>query len=165
MSKGFLVVEMLKMFGFGEGDMPIPFETHFDYMRRIRKDLSAKKHRDMLYYLSKQGLIKSKTVHKKKLISLTKKGVLKILYMKASEETTGPRIDGLKQLIIFDIPEYPLVRNKRDVLRRILKKLEFKKLQASVYYRDKPLPLEARQYLKESGLNKFIISLLAKFED
>lgn len=165
MSRGFLVVEMLKSLGLSNDDKPIPFETHFDYMRRIRKDLSAKKHRDMLYYLKRQGLIKSKTLHNKKLVSLTKKGALKILLTKASKGTIESRSDGLLQLIIFDIPENPLARNKRDVLRRILKKLQFKKLQASVYYRDKPIPQEAKQYLKESGLNRFIISLLAKFED
>ncbi len=55
---------------------------------------------------------------------------------------------------MFDIPESS--KSKRSLLRRLLKKNNFCKLQASVYINPYPLNREAVEYLKETGLIEYI---------
>jgi phenylacetic acid degradation operon negative regulatory protein len=72
--------------------------------------------------------------------------------------------DGKWRMVIFDIPEES--RDKRDLLRLLLKRQGFIKLQASVFVNPYSLNSEALNYLKKSGLMKFIrIARVEKFDD
>ena len=62
--------------------------------------------------------------------------------------------DGKWRMVIFDIPEE--ASNERDQLRRLLLLNNFCKLQASVYISPHPINREAIDYLKETGLIKYI---------
>jgi CRISPR-associated endonuclease Cas2 len=55
---------------------------------------------------------------------------------------------------MFDIPEDH--RDKRDKLRRLLKRNNFIKLQASVFISPYALNKQAVEYLKETGLDEYI---------
>ena len=55
---------------------------------------------------------------------------------------------------MFDIPKG--TRGQRDKLRRLLKKADFFKLQASVYITPHPLNRDAVSYLKSTGLIGYI---------
>jgi CRISPR-associated endonuclease Cas2 len=57
-------------------------------------------------------------------------------------------------MVIFDIPEN--ASRERDQLRRLLLLNDFKKLQASVYISPYQINREAINYLKETGLIKYI---------
>jgi CRISPR/Cas system-associated endoribonuclease Cas2 len=59
-------------------------------------------------------------------ISITNKGEIKLL-----ESSIGNVIDGKWRIVSFDIPES--LRNKRNSLRRIIKKLGFKQIQKSLW--------------------------------
>ena len=90
----------------------------------------------------------------KRFIKLTQNGQIEALLAKA-KLVQKPKIwDGKWRLIVFDIPESS--REKRDLLRMLLKKNNFYKLQASVFISPYPLNREAIQYLRETKLNEFI---------
>jgi DNA-binding transcriptional regulator PaaX len=57
-------------------------------------------------------------------------------------------------MVIFDIPQD--ASKERDQLRRLLLINDFCKLQASVYISPYPINREAIDYLKETGLIKYI---------
>ncbi|MEK7161155.1 MAG: CRISPR-associated endonuclease Cas2, partial [Patescibacteria group bacterium] len=62
--------------------------------------------------------------------------------------------DGQWRMVIFDIPED--FREKRDLLRSLLKRNQFIKLQASVFISPYALNREAIEYLNISGLKRYI---------
>lgn len=87
-------------------------------------------------------------------IKLTRSGQLEALLVKARLAEKPKKWDGKWRMVIFDIPEDS--HEKRDFLRYLLKKNNFKKLQASVFINPYPLNREAVSYLKETGLIHFI---------
>lgn len=106
------------------------------------------------YYLMKKGWIKLVDKDNERFIRLTKHGQLEALLAKARLPEKPDKWDGKWRLIIFDIPEDS--HDKRDFFRHLLKRNNFKKLQASVFVNPYPLNREAVAYLKETGLIKFI---------
>jgi phenylacetic acid degradation operon negative regulatory protein len=75
------------------------------------------------------------------------------LVHKARLPEKGPW-DGKWRLFMFDIPED--YKEKRNILRKLLKANGFYKLQASVYINPHPLNREAIRFLKEKKLNQYI---------
>ncbi len=85
---------------------------------------------DTLYRLKKQGSIKEISKNGRHFLKLTSKGQLELLIQKAGIEKNSDW-DGQWRILIFDIPED--CNAKRDSLRRLLKRNNFIKLQASVF--------------------------------
>src|ERR1700682_3536619 len=83
-----------------------------------------------LYRLWKKGWIKYVDKEGERFLKLTRHGEIEALLIKTY---FPPQMewDGKWRMFIFDIPES--AKEKRDVLRKLLKKNSFKKLQASVY--------------------------------
>ena len=108
---------------------------------------------DTLYRLKKQGCIKEISKNGKKFLLLTSKGQLELLMRKAGIEKEKDW-DGQWRILIFDIPED--CREKRNGLRRLLKRNNFVKLQASVFVSPYSLNREAISYLKQTGLINYI---------
>ncbi len=130
--------------------------NNFDGLSRYiekRHGNSKKYFSSSVYRLKQQGLIRVISKESKKFIELTEKGQLKVLLSKVKLEK-DPAWDGKWRLIIFDIPEDAKIQ--RDKLRALLKKIEFKKLQASVYISPFALNRESIIYLKETRLIEFI---------
>lgn len=113
-----------------------------------------------MYALIKNGYIKYENKNTKRFIKITKKGELEALFAKAILPI-AQKWDGKWRLVIFDIPEE--TREKRDQLRFLLKKNNFKMLQASVFISPYALNREALIYLKQTGLIDYIRIL--KVED
>jgi phenylacetic acid degradation operon negative regulatory protein len=84
---------------------------------------------------------------------LTKKGELEALLAKAYLPVKQPW-DGKWRMVMFDILEES--KKQRHKLRVLLKAGNFKKLQGSVYINPYPLNREAVDYLKMSGLIKYV---------
>lgn len=130
----------------------MPFETPYGWVKRQR-GFTKKGYSSMLWSLRKRGVVKILSKNGQKFLQITSKGHLEALLSKAG--ISKPlKWDGKWRLFMFDIPEdYKL---KRDKIRRLLKKNNFYKLQASVFISPYPLNREAIQYLKETGLISFI---------
>ena len=115
---------------------------------------SYQKYRQAAYYMRRRGYIKiSTTKSGQKFLQLTHKGQLELFVAKAWLPKKQSW-DGKWRMIMFDIPRE--ANNKRDKLRRLLKTVNFFKLQASVYLTPYPLNREAITYLKSSGLIGYI---------
>ena len=106
------------------------------------------------YYLAQKGLIKYVDKNNERFVKLTRKGQLEALLSKARLQGEKQKWDGKWRVIIFDIPEDS--RDKRDFFRSLLKKNNFKRLQASVFISPYPLCREAILYLKETKLIEYI---------
>ena len=129
---------------------PIP---HTEAWRYEQIYGSRKKFLNGASYLKRRGFVKTVTKQGKHFLQLTAKGELEILMQKAGIEKTK-KWDGKWRLVVFDIPED--ANSKRDLLRRLLKRNQFTKLQASVFISPYPLNREAVGYLKQSGLISYI---------
>jgi CRISPR-associated endonuclease Cas2 len=136
------------------GMLPLPFETPYDWARRLRT-IEPKSYYDQLFQLQRQGKVAVTQQADKKFIQLTRKGELAILLLKAGVQKQDIW-DGKWRLVIFDIPADRLSNKKRDQLRRLLIKHNFYKLQASVFVNPYPFNHEAVRYLQDSKLIKYI---------
>lgn len=137
--------------------LPRDFETPYAHARRLR-GMSYKTYYNSVRQLEGQGDVKltykkSSAGKKKVFIQLTPKGNLKVLLTKAKIQKQS-RWDGKWRLVIFDIPEQ--TRTLRNKFRQLLKKNKFYKLQHSVFIHPYPFNREAIEYLKQTGLIKYI---------
>ncbi len=132
--------------------LPRPFETPYQHLRRAGI-ISHKRYYDTVYQLEKRGAVKKIVIKGKPYLQLTKKGRLEALFEKA-DFGKKRAWDGKWRIIMFDIPES--ARAQRTILRRLLRKHDFFKLQASVFIHPYALNREAVAYLRESGLIEYI---------
>jgi len=132
--------------------IPRPFETKYTWANRL-KHLNRKSYNNALYKMKKRGVVKEISKDGKKILKLTQKGELEILLAKA-KLPRPKKWDKKWRLLVYDIPED--AKEKRHLLRSLLKKNNFYKLQASVFINPYPLNREAITYLQKTGLSAFI---------
>jgi DNA-binding transcriptional regulator PaaX len=133
-------------------DLASDFVAFRDVLKGIdyKKDDSAYV---MAYRLQQRGWIKWVSKDGQKFLKLTKKGQIEALLAKA-RMPKPQKWDGKWRLVVFDIPED--AADKRVLLRSLLIKSGFIKLQASVYISPYPINREAIQYLEETKLIEYI---------
>jgi len=144
------------------GEMvPRPFESPYEHMRRLRRAARGiPEPKKWEYNRAIRQLVERKQViisreEGKVFIQLTQKGKLNALFKRLSHvKSKGSKWDGKWRLMIWDIPETS--RKQRDAVRWFVKSLGFYQLQRSVFILPSELPIDAVNYLEESGLNKFI---------
>ena len=151
-ARGTLLSEFLTAFGEASGFFEWPIE-YSEAWRRKQLTRAKRKYYPVVYRAKKAGLVKEISKNGKKFLQLTAKGELEKLVV-LMNVVRQPNWDGKWRMVIFDIPEN--AREKRDVLRRILKKFGFAKLQGSVFINPYPLNREAVGYLSRSGLMPYI---------
>lgn len=106
---------------------PDLFRLKKEYARkRAEKNFSQ-----FVYYLKKRGYITTKLVGNANGVMLTKKGREKVLRVKWLAAKNKKRPDRKWIMLIFDIPEQK--KTTREVLRSILLRLGYEKLQQSVW--------------------------------
>lgn len=132
--------------------LPIPFETPYQWSKRTL-NCSRQNYYANIFNLTKRGALKTISKNGKKFIQLTQKGQLEVLLAKAKIEQ-AKKWDGKWRVIIYDIPED--ARPQRNIFRALLKQNNFIKLQASVFISPYALNRDAIEYLKVSGLIKYI---------
>ncbi|MCL5666647.1 MAG: hypothetical protein M1383_02655 [Patescibacteria group bacterium] len=149
---GTLSSEFLKAVGEATGlfRWPLEYSASWRYEQLYG---SRKKFQNTVSSLKRQGFIKMIRKRDEKFIKLTSKGELELLIQKAGVKKID-KWDGKWRLLIFDIPEK--AREKRDLLRGLLKRNNFAKLQASVFVSPYPLNREAVTYIKTVGLVDYI---------
>lgn len=143
------------------GDLARPF---IDRRVLVRKMLYGNTRRNTfdvtIYRLYQRGWIKFEDKNGKRFLKLTKNGQIEALLAKARM----PEIvawDGKWRILFFDIPES--TKESRNLLRGLLKRAGFRKLQASAYISPYPLNREAINYLKQTHLIEYI--RIAKVEE
>ncbi len=135
--------------------LPRPFEHKTAYVKRIFKgQVAYSAYWSAVQRLERLGLVIEKEDDNGNIVfALTEKGRLEALFEKAKIQKQEPW-DGKWRLMIFDIPEK--ARHQRRLLRYLLRKNQFVKLQESVFISPYALNVEAIAYLKETGLNVYI---------
>jgi len=137
--------------------LPRPFESKMGYYKRLFSGkVPYRTFASALNSLERRGIIKIyQDSAGDKFVKLTHKGQLETLLIKATQGiSSDQKWDGKWRLIIFDIPED--ARDKRDEFRWLLKRNNFKMLQASVFVNPYPLNREAVRYLQEARLMSYI---------
>ncbi len=142
--------------------LSVAFISPYEWRRRVLHGGSYSSYRNTVYQLKKRGAIKVITKEGKKFLQLTKKGEMEVLLAKA-KLPANEKWDGKWRLIIFDIPE--AAKHLRNKFRDLLKKNNFRKLQASVYISPYPLNREAVKYLEEASLMDYIRIIKAEEMD
>ncbi len=99
--------------------------------QKYYKALHPKKFAWLVYYLKKNNFIKVKNLEGKKGITITKKGLSKVLEASFKIEDKKKRSDGKWIMLIFDMPKRH--EKARKLLRSILENLGYKLLQHSVW--------------------------------
>lgn len=141
---------------FGEFERPVVgYNYNLGGYKRWPK-VSRDYYRITIHRLKKQGCVKEAQKGGKKFLKLTKKGKVQALLYKLGElkPQSSSAWDGKWRVVIFDISESG--RRERDRIRWTLKKAGFRGLQKSVYIYPYGLPRELVDYLKESGLDRYI---------
>ncbi len=137
---GATLLEAFLRAGYGASLRKIEFEKRNiesrKYNERINRELRAR-HRDLIYGLKKDELIKERVKEKKKYFFLTEKGKEKILELeegiknKLPKNNYEPKNSERFSIVVFDVPENE--RRKRDWIRNVLKNLKFRMVQKSVW--------------------------------
>jgi CRISPR-associated endonuclease Cas2 len=132
--------------------LPRPLESKYTWAYRLRHaNLNSYQH--AVSRLRNNGYIQIVKKNNQKFLRLTQSGELSILMQKA--KIHKEKIwDRKWRILVFDIPENS--KEKRALLRYLLKRNNFFKLQASVYITPYSFNREAIIYLKNSGLMDYI---------
>ncbi|MEK7496135.1 MAG: CRISPR-associated endonuclease Cas2 [Patescibacteria group bacterium] len=127
--------------------------------RELKKQ-EKQKYYNLLFYLKKAGLVEEKHKDRKKFFILTKKGKNKLILLKNKNNEKLPKNFYEKEknskftIVIFDIPE--IERRKRDWLRMVLKNLDLKMIQKSVWMGKVKIPKEFLDDLFKLKLIDFV---------
>ena len=147
------------------------FEAPYQQLRRLRREdvgapeLQRWKYNQTVNYLKRDGNLEVIEKNNRLFLKLTRKGKMKTLLTKLADEFgTDQAWDKKWRLIMWDIPE--ISNTQRNRLRALVKRVGFYQLQKSVFITPFLIPKSAVEYLKESGLMKFIrILRVDKLED
>lgn len=122
--------------------------------------IKAQAFRDLIGRLKRDGLIKKESIGKNKIPRLTTKGQKKLETLRVEINRRIP--DGqyvhehgeTLKIVVFDIPERE--RWKRDWVRVVLRRLEFRMLQRSVWIGKTKVPRDFINDLKRLNLLSFV---------
>jgi len=131
---------------------PGAYEKPYHFIQRFRK-LEKQRYDSAIWKLRRSGKVALVIKNNQKFLQCTKKGQLAFLLEKAGVKKTKTW-DGKWRLVMFDIPEEH--RDKRGILRSLLKQKGFVQLQQSVFVNPYPFNREALDYLRKTGLIRFI---------
>lgn len=144
---------LLTSIGDATGFFEWPLEYSESWRRKQLRHASKQSYSTAILRLKGRGLIKVVKKGDRKFLVLTSHGELEKLILKSRLDKPA-FWDGKWRIIIFDIPED--FRDKRDLLRGLLKNNGFIKLQASVFINPYPLNREAVAYLQQAKLMPYI---------
>ena len=152
-----------KWYGFKD-----PFEMIWPDLYGM-KDVYWEKYKDkkkrerfvkMVNYLKTKGYLNVKDLKNRKAVILTPKGMERVFSVKIKLTEKKKRKDKKWQMLFFDIPEKR--RRDRDLFRRQLKYLGYKKLQESVWVCPYDVIKDTWQVIKNYKLERFIRLLLVE---
>lgn len=124
------------------------------YFKRLDKKAQQRELRKVLYYMNRQGLIKTRNYEHGITITAAGRKRLESVNLALISINKPPKWDKKWRLVIFDIPEKHKVG--RDSLTRKLKELGFYQLQRSVWIYPFPCRGEIKEITGIFGINNFV---------
>lgn len=145
-----------------------PFEMIWPDFYKVKdwywEEYKEKKKRErftkMVNYLKNRGYLNIKDTKNRKAVMLTPKGMEKILRIKLKTGKKKRRPDKKWQMVLFDIPEDR--RRGRDLFRKQLKYLGYKRLQKSIWVCPYDVLGDTQILIKRHRLDRFVRLLLVE---
>jgi CRISPR/Cas system-associated endoribonuclease Cas2 len=106
-----------------------------------------------MLYLKKNKLIKLKKTTENIKVKLTNDGV-RIAKVRQIRSCSHLLSDGMYCMVAFDVPEE--MRDVRDRLRRLLKRMNFQSLQRSVWVTNRDISTQVREFIDDEGLSELV---------
>ena len=138
----------------------LKYPDYSDLKKLEEKRLGKTRFGRLIKYLKYNGYLYFKKDKGKDAIMLTPKGAEKILDIKKKLEGSAKRKDGKWQMVIFDIPED--IRMRREYFRSGLKRLEYQRLQKSVWICPYDVLEHTQELIKRFKLEPFVKFFLIK---
>lgn len=132
------------------------FKNNWEYEYKNRKKNFSK----LIYTLKQGGYIKTLKIKDESAIILTPKGLEKIFIIKIKLAEKKRRTDKKWQMALFDIPEKK--RRQRDLFRKNLRYLGYKKLQRSIWVCPYDALQDTKDLIKKYKLEPYVELLLVK---
>ncbi len=132
------------------------FQSNWEFQCKKKKKNFAK----LVYDLKQGGYIKTIKIKNDSAVMLTPKGIDKVFTIKMRLADKKRRIDKKWQMVLFDIPEKK--RKQRDMFRKNLQYLGYKKLQRSIWVCPYDVLNETKDLIKRYRLEPHVELLLVK---
>ncbi len=132
------------------------FKSNWEFEYKKKKKDFAK----LVYSLKQNGYIKTLRIKDKSAIMLTSKGLNKVFTIKIKLVDKKIRPDKKWQMVLFDIPEKK--RRQRNLFRKNLQYLGYKKLQRSIWVCPYDVLNETKDLIKRYRLEPHVELLLVK---
>ena len=127
-----------------------------EYKERKKRERFA----DMVRYLKNRGYLNIKDTKNRRAVIITPKGMKRVFDIKMKIGYRNRRADRKWQMILFDIPEQK--RRERDLFRKQLKYLGYKKLQKSIWVCPYDILKDTEILIKRYKLDRFVRLLLVE---
>lgn len=134
------------------------YHDAFKIRRSEERERARRDFYKLIYRLKQSGHIKRLRVKDKSAIILTSKGMQKIFTIKLKMLDRKKRKDGKWQMVLFDIPEKK--RSDRDLFRKNLRFLGYKRLQKSIWVCEYDTLEETKELIKRYKLDPFVDLIL-----
>ena len=131
----------------------LKYPDYSDLKKLEEKRLGKERFGRLIKYLKYNGYLYIKKEKNKNALIVTPRGAEKILEIKRKIEGIPKRKDGKWQMVIFDIPEE--IRERREYFRSGLKRLNYQKLQKSVWVSPYDVFRETEELIKDFKLEPF----------
>lgn len=122
--------------------------------KKYYKILNGKRFSQLVHYLKANNYVRVESLKNKKAIIITKKGLSRTLKAGFKFQERKKRGDGKWIMIIFDIPHNH--KKARALLRSILKNLDYKMFQQSVWINPYDILEETERLFQEFSLDKYV---------
>jgi len=136
------------------------FEYRDEYWERYKDKKKRERWAAMIRSLKNRGYLNLKDLQNRKAIIITHRGMDRLFDIKIKLTERKRRADKKWQMVLFDIPEDR--RRNRDLFRKQLKYLGYKKLQRSIWVCPYNVLKETEQLIKRYKLDRFVRLLLVE---
>jgi len=136
------------------------FEYRDEYWGRYKDRKKRERWAATIRRLKNKGYLNIKDLQNRKAIIFTPKGMDRLFDIKIKLTKRKQRPDKKWQMILFDIPE--VKRRDRDLFRKQLKYLGYKKLQRSIWACPYDVLELTQQLIKRYKLDRFVRFLLVE---
>lgn len=136
------------------------FEYRDAYWEKYKDKKKRERWAATIRSLKNRGYLNIKDLQNRKAIIFTPKGMDRLFDIKIKSIERKQRLDKKWQMVLFDIPEDR--RRDRDLFRKQLQYLGYKKLQKSIWVCPFDILKEIEQLIKRYKLDRFVRLLLVE---